>query len=91
MMNFWLRNNTYILYFYILNFNLSGLDQIGLGLARAQKLVVIFVVGMLMSGPRSVLQFRADLYLEYILEFVELGLIKMRSGSFFYLNNNDIR
>lgn len=90
-MNFWLRNNTYILYFYILNFNLSGLDQIGLGLARAQKLVVIFVVGMLMSGPRSVLQFRADLYLEYILEFVELGLIKMRSGSFFYLNNNDIR
>lgn len=87
----WLRNNTYILYFYILNFNLSGLDQIGLGLARAQKLVVIFVVGMLMSGPRSVLQFRADLYLEYILEFVELGLIKMRSGSFFYLNNNDIR
>lgn len=90
-MNLWLRNNTYILYFYILNFNLSGLDQIGLGLARAQKLVVIFVVGMLMSGPRSVLQFRADLYLEYILEFVELGLIKMRSGSFFYLNNNDIR
>lgn len=90
-MNMWLRNNTYILYFYILNFNLSGLDQIGLGLARAQKLVVIFVVGMLMFGSRSVLQFRADLYLEYILEFVELGLIKMRSGSFFYLNNNDIR
>lgn len=90
-MNFWLRNNTYILYFYILNFNLSGIEEIGLGLARAQKLVVIFVVGMLMSGPRSVLQFRADLYLEYILEFVELGLIKMRSGSFFYLNNNDIR
>lgn len=87
----WLRNNTYILYFYILNFNLSGIEEIGLGLARAQKLVVIFVVGMLMSGPRSVLQFRADLYLEYILEFVELGLIKMRSGSFFYLNNNDIR
>lgn len=90
-MNMWLRNNTYILYFYILNFNLSGIEEIGLGLARAQKLVVIFVVGMLMSGPRSVLQFRADLYLEYILEFVELGLIKMRSGSFFYLNNNDIR
>lgn len=90
-MNLWLRNNTYILYFYILNFNLSGIEEIGLGLARAQKLVVIFVVGMLMSGPRSVLQFRADLYLEYILEFVELGLIKMRSGSFFYLNNNDIR
>lgn len=64
MMNLWLRNNTYILYFYILNFNLSGIEEIGLGLARAQKLVVIFVVGMLMSGPRSVLQFRADLWLD---------------------------